>query len=271
MPVEQSERRSVNLSRLKPEASTVGPLKGYYGLERINSAAIRDRSTVFKNLIHHVSEDNLIQAFRGLDGSKAVGIDQVTKRKYAQNLLANIQALQSEIRRGGWRPRPSRQVLIPKPSGGKRPLAIGCLENKIVQSLMAKILEAIYEPRFHRHSYGFRPGRNPHQALGGAYSAINKRGKHTVVVEMDIEKFFNHIDHDKLWLNRRSQKRSYSWQQFVRKLMFNPLPKPPLGYEQIDVTSEHSSELKHNTKSRMRKSRTSGSVRSSGRQRPLFT
>jgi hypothetical protein len=68
-----------------------------------------------------------------------------------------------------------------------------------------------------------------------------------------------------------SQKISFTWEQFARKLMFNPLPKPPLGYEQIDITSENGTENKHKTKSRMRKSRTSGSARSSGRQRPLFT
>ena len=484
MSMEQREPRSVNQFRLKPEPCADGAFKGYYKLDRISSVATRDRDAVFSNLIHLVSEDNLVQAFRGLDGSRAVGIDKVTKQKYAIQLHANITALQSEIRGGGWRPRPSRQVLIPKPSGGKRPLAIGCLEDKIVQALMAKILEAIYEPHFHRHSFGFRRGRNAHQALSHVYSAINKRGKYSVVVEMDIEKFFNNVDHDKLiaflekrisdksflrlvrrllrnsilsedgnlidnqtgtpqgspvspilaniylhhvldewfdenyiakgqmvryaddavfifddlkvarefrvqlsaraaefglklndeksglaefgpksgaiisfvgfvlywgkaritkttlkiktaperlrkavqyftdwikeqrnrlptreiwkrvaarlrghynyyavsfngpatnkfyhscrealfkWLNRRSQKHSFTWKQFVRKLMFNPLPKAPLGCESIDVTSTLSSGLKHKPKSRVRKSRKHGSARSSGRQRPLFT
>jgi RNA-directed DNA polymerase len=484
MPMEQSGRRSVDQFKLKPQACVDGPFKGYYKLDWINSVAMRDPARVFDNIIHHVNEDNLIQAFRGLDGSKAVGIDHVTKREYGQNLRVNIEVLTDEIRRGGWRPRPSREVLIPKPSGGKRPLAIGCLEDKIVQALVAKILEAIYEPRFHRHSYGFRTGRSAHQALGRVYSAINKRGKHTVVVEMDVEKFFNHVDHDKLmeflkrkisdqfflrlvrrmlrnsilsedgtlidnttgtpqgspvspilaniylhyvldewfdenyiskgamvryaddavfvfddlkvaerfkarltarfveyglklnddksgivefgpknkgaigfvgfilywgkarttktilrlktaperykralqnfkewiksvrnrfptrelwkriaarlrghynyyavslndrwvskfylecvrlvfrWLNRRSQKISYTWRQFARKLMFNPLPRAPRAFELIDITTEYGSEKKHKTKSRMRKSRTSGSARSSGRQRPLFT
>jgi hypothetical protein len=73
------------------------------------------------------------------------------------------------------------------------------------------------------------------------------------------------------WLNRRSQKISFTWKEFVRKLMFNPLPKPPLGYELLDIRTEHGTEKKHQTKSRMRKLRTSGSARSSGRKRPLFT
>ncbi len=135
--MEQSGRRSVDRLKLKPEPCAVGAFKGYYRLDWINSVAVRDRARVFNNLIHHVNEDNLIQAFRGLDGSKAVGIDQVTKTEYGRNLHANILKLADEICKGGWRPRPSREVLIPKPTGGKRPLAIGCLEDKIVQSLCA--------------------------------------------------------------------------------------------------------------------------------------
>jgi group II intron reverse transcriptase/maturase len=370
-------------------------------------------------------------------------------------------------------------VLIPKPQGGTRPLAVGCLEDKIVQTLTARILEAIYEPLFHRHSYGFRRGRSAHQALGRLYSVIHQRREKCVVVEMDIEKFFNSVSHEWLlqklelkiedehflrligrllrgsilhedgtlaetergtpqgspvspmlaniclhhlldgwfdaeyagrgefvryaddavfvftdeetarsfqaalqlrlqeaglslniaksaivpfssqapkgnvsflgfdfywgrdmkggrllklktaakrlhrsmqaftdwvkksrakkplkqlwddararlsghfeyfavrfneaklshfrfvcidalfkWLNRRSQKRSFSWKQFERKLHFNPLPLPPQGEQLIDITSEHRAVRKHQPKSRMRENRTSGSVRSLSR------
>ena len=209
--------------KLQPQPCLDGSLKGYYRLDWINSVAMRDPARVFDNIIHHVNDDNLIQAFRGLDGSKAVGIDQVTKSEYGRNLRANIEALSSEIRRGGWRPQPSREVLIPKPSGGTRPLAIGCLEDKIVQALTAKILEAIYEPRFHRHSYGFRPKRSAHQALGRVYSAINKRGKHTVVVEMDIEKFFNHIDHDKLMNIIEERISDQHFLRLIRRMLRNSI------------------------------------------------
>ena len=73
------------------------------------------------------------------------------------------------------------------------------------------------------------------------------------------------------WLNRRSQKRSFTWKEFIRKLMFNPLPKAPMGYEQLDVTGRYGTKLKHKPKSRVRISRTHGSQRSNGRQLPLFT
>ena len=104
-----------------------------------------------------------------------------------------------------------------------RPLAIGCLEDKIVQGLVAKILEAVYEPRFHRESYGFRPRRSAHQALGSVYGEINKRGKYTVVVEMDIEKFFNNINHDKMmnFLEERISDKAFL--RLVRRMLRNSI------------------------------------------------
>ena len=83
--------------------------------------------------------------------------DGTTKKDYQTKLPANLEKLADESVRGGWIPKPSREVLIPKPQGGTRLMTIGCLEDKIVQLLTATILEAMYEPIFHRHSYGFRP------------------------------------------------------------------------------------------------------------------
>lgn len=196
--MERRERtvRRVNSFKLSPDTCAAGPFKGYERLHWINSAATADRTKRFDNLLHHFSVENLRQAFRQIDGNKAVGIDQVTKEEYGRNLEENLVKLADKIYRGGWRPNPSREKLIPKPQGGHRPLAIGCLEDKIVQLLMAKILEAIYEPVFHRHSYGFRTGKNTHQALARLYKVIEERPDNCVVVEMDIEKFFNSMDHD---------------------------------------------------------------------------
>lgn len=185
-----------NLSSPSPKVCEAGPFKGYERLDWINSAATKRPLEKCYNLMHHFSVNNLRQAYRQLDGNKAVGIDKITKWKYGEQLESNLKQLADAIRRGGWIPKPSREVLIPKPQGGTRPLAIGCLEDKIVQLLGAKILEAIYEPLFHRHSYGFRPGRNTHQALARLYKVIEQRSEKCVVVEMDIEKFFNSMDHD---------------------------------------------------------------------------
>ena len=122
----------------------------------------------------------------------------MTKQQYEKNLRTNLIMLESKIRTGGWRPRPSREVLIPKPQGGWRPLAIGCLEDKIVQTVMAKILDALYEPLFNERSYGFRYKRSAHQAIARLYGLISSRAGRCTVVEMDIEKFFNSMSHPKL-------------------------------------------------------------------------
>lgn len=183
---------------LTPQVCEDGPFRGYVKLHWIRAAAERRRQEKVGSLCHHLNTDNLRRAFRELDGSRACGVDGVTKQQYQVKLESNLRALHHTIRCGGWRPRPSREVLIPKPQGGTRPLAVGCLEDKIVQTLTARILEAIYEPSFHRHSYGFRRGKSAHQALGRLYSVINARRQKCVVVEMDIEKFFNAVSHE--WL-----------------------------------------------------------------------
>lgn len=199
MSMERRKTRLADQSKLMPEACADGPFKGYIGIDWISRAARKlGKEERMTTLMHHFHTENLRQAFRQCDGSKAVGIDQITKSKYGKNLQANLEQLSSKIAHGGWRPKPSRQVLIPKPQGGTRPLAVGCLEDKLVQTLTAKILEAIYEPIMHRHSYGFRSGRSTHQALSRLFSEINKRGKHAVVVEMDIEKFFDSMDQNLL-------------------------------------------------------------------------
>lgn len=196
--MEPRDTRRADRFKLKPQPCTDGPFKGYYRLDWINSAAKKNPEMNFSHLMHHLNEDNLREAFRRLDGTKAVGIDQITKKEYFKNLSSNLPALEEKISKGGWRPKPSKQVFIPKSNGGKRPLAIGCLEDKLVQNLTAKILEAIYEPVFYDFNYGFRPSQSTHKALSRGYRAIKKRAKNCVVVEMDLEKFFDTIDHEQL-------------------------------------------------------------------------
>lgn len=196
--MERRGARDVNQFRLTPEACKDGPFKGYARLDWIHSAARRRPTERTGALMHHFTVENLRRAYQELSGSKAPGLDRVTKQQYGAKLEENLQRLAERIRSGGWRPQPSREVLIPKPQGGTRPLAVGCLEDKVVQLLTARILEAIYEPVFHRHSFGFRRGRSAHQAIARLYEVIETRSASAVVVEIDIEKFFNSIEHDRL-------------------------------------------------------------------------
>ena len=221
--MERREPHRANRFSLSPEPCSHGPFKGYARLDRINSAARRNKDQKFKALLQQFSVQNLRQAFRSLDGSKAVGIDQMTKDKYAENLEENLQKLADEISRGGWRPKPAREVIIPKANGGSRPLAIGCLEDKIVQQLGAKILEAVYEDSFHRHSYGFRPKRNTHQAIARLYKVLQERGERCIVVEIDIEKFFNSMDHEKLIEILTQRIEDHHFLRLIRRILRNSI------------------------------------------------
>lgn len=161
-------------------------------LRRINLRSAADRHMVFNNLGHVIDLKMLFDCYRELDGKKAVGIDGVTKLEYGQNLEENLKALLTSVRRGTYAPKPSRIVEIPKEDGSKRPLSIACLDDKIVQLAMAKILEAIYEPIFLPGSYGFRPGRGAHDALKDLMNQMfqNTRG---AVIEIDLKQYFNKI------------------------------------------------------------------------------
>ena len=164
-------------------------------LDRISCISRSGRKV--ENLAHLLNKDMLKECFRELEAFKAVGIDGVTKREYGNNLDQNLDRLVSKLKGGTYVPRPSRRVYIDKPgTTQKRPLGISCLEDKIVERALNKILVAIYEPKFLDCSYGFRPKRNCHMAVGKVLKCIG--GLTSYVVEADIRNCFGTIDHDNL-------------------------------------------------------------------------
>ena len=135
------------------------------------------------------------QCHRELDGNKAVGINKVTKAEYEVNLEGNISNLLKRLKNKSYKPLPSLRVFIPKGNGKRRPLGIASYEDKIVQFAVKKILEAIYEPRFLRNMYGFRPRRGCHDAIKEIHNRMYS-GKINYVVDADIKGFFDHMNHD---------------------------------------------------------------------------
>ena len=149
-----------------------------------------------QNLARYLSEENLKTAFYKLKKGKAVGVDGVTLNEYASNLDDNIHNLYKRLVNMTYKPKPSKRVYIPKPgSNKKRPLGIPSLEDKIVQYVMAIILNQIFEPMFIDESYGFRPKRNCHQAVTHLRNMIVTR-KVNYIVDADIKGFFDNINHD---------------------------------------------------------------------------
>jgi group II intron reverse transcriptase/maturase len=149
--------------------------------------------------MHHITPELLDAAFLALKRNAAAGIDRVTWRDYEADQGSNLHSLHARLHRGTYRPKASRRQYIPKADGRLRPLGIAALEDKIVQSALVSVLNAVYEEDFVGFSYGFRPGRGQHDALDALAVGMD-RAKVNWVVDADIERFFDTVDHD--WLLR---------------------------------------------------------------------
>ena len=167
-------------------------------LDRVREVAVRDRQARFTALLHHVSRDRLRDAFWAINPKAAPGVDRVTWVACEQGLEERLRDLHERVQAGRFRASPSRRVYIPKADGRLRPLGIA-LEDKIVQRAVAEVLNAVYEVDFLGFSYGFRPGRNPHQALDALAAGIYRK-KVNWVLDADIRDFFGQLD--RVWLQR---------------------------------------------------------------------
>jgi RNA-directed DNA polymerase len=168
-------------------------------LDRVRQAARKDRQARFTALLHHVTVDRLREAYRAIRPSAAPGVDGVTWRDYGVALEDNLQGLHARVQRGAYRARPTRRVFIPKADGRLRPLGVAALEDKIIQRAVVEVLNAIYEQDFLGFSYGFRPGRSPHDALDALTVGI-EREKVNYVLDADIRDFFTRLDQG--WLEK---------------------------------------------------------------------
>ena len=135
------------------------------GLNGVRQVAKDRKQERFTALLHHMSVDLLRDSFFALKRQAAPGVDGVTWQEYETGLEDRLIDLHSRVHHGAYRAQPSRRVYIPKADGRQRPLGIAALEDKIVQQAVVTILNQIYEVDFKGFSYGFRPGRSPHQAL----------------------------------------------------------------------------------------------------------
>jgi group II intron reverse transcriptase/maturase len=165
----------------------------------VREVARRDKDARFTALLHHVSLGRLRAAYWAIRPQAAPGVDGVTWADYGQGLEANLLDLHGRVRSGRYRAKPSRRVYIPKADGRLRPLGIASLEDKIVQRAVVEVLNAIYEVDFRGFSYGFRPGRGPHDALDALAVGIQRK-KVNWVLDADIRDFFSRLDQS--WLRR---------------------------------------------------------------------
>lgn len=169
-------------------------------LNQIARRAKQDKRLKFTSLIHHVHESNLAECYRELKANKACGIDGETVEAYGKNLQERLSQLVASMKSKQYRPKPVKRVYIPKAGKNeKRGLGIPSVEDKLVQIMLKKILEQIYEAEFLDVSYGFRPKLSCHDAVKALDKTVMTKPIN-YIVEVDIKGFFDNVNH--YWLQR---------------------------------------------------------------------
>jgi RNA-directed DNA polymerase len=142
-----------------------------------------------------VERDNLRKALAQVKRNKgAAGVDGMSLDALAPYLEEHWPAIRAQLLEGTYRPQPVRRVEIPKASGGTRPLGIPTVLDRFIQQAVLQVLQAEWDPTFSEHSFGFRPKRSAHQAVARAQEFI--ASGHGIVVDIDLEKFFDRVNHD---------------------------------------------------------------------------
>lgn len=178
-----------------PDAQTLANMSP--GLLKVVERAQREPEGRFNSLAHLIDVPALERAYHRQRADAAVGVDGVTKEQYGQNLEANLHDLHARLKEKRYRHQPIRRVHIPKAQDTTRPIGISAFEDKIVQDAVREVLEAIYEQDFLECSYGFRPGRNAHEAVR-TLKRIVDQGEVQWIYEADIVSFFDSLDRTKL-------------------------------------------------------------------------
>ena len=166
--------------------------------QRIAELARIHPEVAFTSLAHHMDLDWLKEAYGRTRKDGAVGVDGVTGKAYGENLEANLQSLLDRAKNGDtYKAPPVRRVYIPKADGSQRPLGIPTVEDKVLQRAVTMVMEPLYEQDFLDCSYGFRPGRSAHMALEAIWRGLTGIGGGWVL-DVDIRKYFDTLDHAKL-------------------------------------------------------------------------
>jgi group II intron reverse transcriptase/maturase len=166
-------------------------------LRGIANKAAHNPAYRFRNLISLLTMEFLLYCWLFINKKAAAGVDRMDAHEYEQNLESNVEELVSSVKGGWYRAKLVLRKYIPKLNGKLRPLGMPAIADKLLQTAVAKILEAIYEQDFLSCSYGYRPGTGAHKAIKDL-SAVLRKGRQHYVVEADIKGFFDHIDHHKL-------------------------------------------------------------------------
>ena len=183
---------------LEPGGRGEPRVKGHQGAEPFVAKPAPESSAVTEQLMEEVcNRENLVRAWKRVRQNKGgPGVDGMTIDDAKDYLREHWPSIRSQLLAGTYQPQPVKRVEIPKPDGGVRKLGVPCVVDRLIQQALLQVLQAQWDPTFSEHSYGFRPGRSAHQAVAQAQRYV--AAGYSVVVDLDLEKFFDRVNHDSL-------------------------------------------------------------------------
>ena len=185
--------------QMTAQAERAGVAPGEAGCDPVSDEAAnprRDTESTGSGLLQAVlTRENLRQAWKRVKANKgAAGVDGLDIEQTARHLVTAWPAIRDQLLRGTYRPKPVRRVTIPKPDGGERERGIPTVTDRLIQQALLQGLQPMLDPTFSEHSYGFRPGRRAHDAILAAQGYVQSGRR--IVVDVDLEKFFDRVNHD---------------------------------------------------------------------------
>ena len=189
---QNTERALARAPGEKGEALIAGDL----GAEPVMAATEPESPAATMHLMEEVCErENLVRAWQRVRENKgAPGVDGMTIGDAKSFLCEHWPDIRSQLLAGTYEPQPVKRVEIPKPDGGVRKLGVPCVADRLIQQAVLQVVQKRWDPTFSEHSYGFRPGRSAHQAVARAQRNVAEG--YNVVVDLDLEKFFDRVNHD---------------------------------------------------------------------------
>src|SRR5215468_6824794 len=183
---------------LEPVERGETPLGGSQGTEPLVAKPASESPAVTEQLMEEVcNRENLVRAWKRVRRNQGgPGVDGMTVNDASDYLREHWPSIRSQLLDGTYQPQPVKRVEIPKPDGGIRKLGVPCVVDRLIQQALLQVLQKRWDPTFSKHSYGFRPGRSAHQAVAQAQQYIAEG--YSVLVDLDLEKFFDRVNHDSL-------------------------------------------------------------------------